>query len=125
MYLPVFFELVWGETATQAGISLIPLMLAMPVSAMITGITMGKTGTYYVQPLVGAAVMIIGSALLTTFTYNTPVSQRVGFMILTGLGFGPGVVTPTQTAQAAVDAITATASADVTAEQPPASPPAS
>ena len=76
----------------------------MPIGAMITGVTMGKTGRYYLQPVIGACAMIIGSALLTTLTPNTSLQQRVGFMIITGLSFGPGVVTPTQAAQAAVAA---------------------
>ena len=39
-------------------------------------------------------MMIIGSGLLTTLTATTPMSQRVGFLILTGLSFGPGGESP-------------------------------
>ena len=102
VYMPVFFQLVYGETAIQSGISLIPMMLSMPIGAMITGISMGKTGRYYLQPLIGGVLLIVASYLFTTFNGDTPISQRIGYLIIAGLSFGPGVVTPMQTAQAAV-----------------------
>ena len=40
VYLPIFFQLAKGETASQTGISMIPMMLAMPVGASLCGIAL-------------------------------------------------------------------------------------
>ena len=102
MYLPVLFQLVWGESATQSGISLIPLMCSFPFGAAITGVTTAKTGTYRIQPLVGAFLLTLGSGLFTTFTEDTVISQRIGFLIIAGISFGLIMISPMQTAQSAV-----------------------
>ena len=102
VYLPVLFQLVWGEDATRSGISLIPLMLSFPFGAMVTGISTAKTGTYRIQPLVGAVLLTIGSGLFTTFTEDTPAPARVGYLIVAGISFGLIMISPMQTAQTAV-----------------------
>jgi hypothetical protein len=102
VYLPVYFQLVWGEDATQSGIALIPMMLAFPFGSMGAGISMSKTGTYYFQPIIGSFFFVAGGALMTTFTETTPFAQRIGFLILGGLACGLTIATPTATAQAAV-----------------------
>jgi hypothetical protein len=102
VYLPVLFQLVYGEDATQSGISLIPLMLSFPFGAMITGVSTAKTGVYRIQPLVGAAILTLGSGLFTTFTEDSPIRNRIGFLIIAGLSFGLIMISPMQTAQAAV-----------------------
>ena len=102
VYLPVLFQLVWGEDATRSGVSLIPLMLSFPVGAMVTGITTARTGVYRIQPLVGAVLLTIGSALFTTFTEDSAFPPRIGFLIVAGLSFGLIMISPMQTAQSAV-----------------------
>ena len=102
VYLPVLFQLVWGMDATASGIALIPLMLSFPFGAMITGVTTAKTGTYRVQPLVGAVLLSLGSGLFTTFTEDSALAPRIGYLIIAGLSFGLIMISPMQTAQAAV-----------------------
>lgn len=104
VYLPIWFQLVLGESPAQSGVSLIPMMIMMPISAMLTGVSTAKTGRYWVQPNLAAACMIISGWLLTTLSPSSTTAQRVGYLILAGLSFGPGVVVPTQQAQAAVAA---------------------
>jgi len=77
-------------------------MAAFPFGAMITGVTTARMGVYRIQPLVGACLLTLGSGLFTTFTEDTAISQRVGFLIIAGLSFGLIMISPMQTAQAAV-----------------------
>jgi len=102
VYLPVYFQTVWGQSATQSGISLIPQMLSFPFASIGAGVLMAKSGRYYWQPLVGAALLVVSCYLMTTFTPTTGSDQRVGFLILSGLGLGMTIATPSATAQAAV-----------------------
>ena len=37
VYLPIYFENVFRESASEAGVSMIPLMLGLPVGAIISG----------------------------------------------------------------------------------------
>ena len=138
VYLPVYFQLVWGQTATQSGIALIresgrrpfilpasatptlpacalthslpppppvplpALMLAFPFGSIGAGVAMAKTGRYYWQPLLGAAILMLGSGLATTFSPSTPFDRRAGYLIIAGLGLGMTIATPTASAQTAV-----------------------
>jgi hypothetical protein len=51
---------------------------------------------------VGAAILTLGSGLFTTFTEDSPIRNRIGFLIIAGLSFGLIMISPMQTAQAAV-----------------------
>ena len=46
-YLPLFFQAVDGFTATQAGVRLLPVILAGVSGSLFGGIVMQKTGKYY------------------------------------------------------------------------------
>ena len=102
VYLPIYFQLVWGQDATASGVSLIPMMVSFPFGSISAGVAMAKTGKYYYQPLIGAVLMAVGSALLTLFSPTTIESQRIGYLIIVGLSCGLTIATPTATAQAAV-----------------------
>ena len=104
VYLPIFFQQVMLQNATQSGASLIPMALSLPVGAMISGalITLQPQYGYRIYPVIGAACMIISNVLYSYFTASTPSYHLVGVLILGGLGLGPNVQVPLLAAQNAV-----------------------
>src|SRR5260370_40530765 len=58
-FLPVFVQGVIGNSATNSGEILIPMLLAMVVSSIGSGQLISRTGRYKVPILAGLAVMAV------------------------------------------------------------------
>lgn len=72
----------------QSGIQMIPMMLGLPVGAIVSGIIVTKTGAYRWAPFLGGAGLTIACWLYTTMSVHTPVGDQVGYLILGGLSMG-------------------------------------
>jgi EmrB/QacA subfamily drug resistance transporter len=86
--LPLYLQIVRGESPTLAGLQLIPFMVGMMVASWSTGRIMMHTGRYKVFPIIGCAVMAIAMALFTTLTVDTPIARTMSFMLIMGVGLG-------------------------------------
>jgi EmrB/QacA subfamily drug resistance transporter len=86
--LPLYLQIVRGESPTLAGLQLIPFMVGMMVASWGTGRIMMHTGRYKVFPIIGCAVMAIAMALFTTLTVDTPIARTMSFMLIMGVGLG-------------------------------------
>jgi hypothetical protein len=49
VFLPVRLQTVRGQSALQSGVTLIPLLLGLPVAAIVTGLSVSKTGNYWLH----------------------------------------------------------------------------
>jgi EmrB/QacA subfamily drug resistance transporter len=88
MYLPLFVQGVIGDSATNSGVVLTPMMLGFIVSSVIGGQLLSRTGRYKVLALVGFAVAAFGMFLLARMDVTTTENVVVRNMIITGLGIG-------------------------------------
>ena len=59
-YLPVFFQIVHGESPTTSGLELLPLLVGLIICSTGSGIVISKTGRYRVFPIAGTALMTVG-----------------------------------------------------------------
>src|SRR6059058_2925586 len=66
-YVPLFVQGVQGGTATSAGITLGPLLLAWPIAATISGRVVIRYG-YRFTSVLGMAFAAIGTGMITLFT---------------------------------------------------------
>jgi hypothetical protein len=89
MFLPLFMQLVLGITATNSGFTLLPLMGGLIVSSMVAGLVVTRTGRYKPLMLGGAAVLIVGVALLTQIDLHTTMFGLAWRMVVVGIGLGP------------------------------------
>ncbi len=88
LYLPLFVQGVIGDSATNSGVVLTPMMLGFIVSSVIGGQIMSRTGRYKVLALVGFAIAAIGVYLLSQMGAGATNVLIVRNMIITGLGMG-------------------------------------
>ena len=87
-YLPLFFQIVHGESPTTSGLQLLPLLAGLIICSTGSGLIISKTGRYRVFPIVGTALITAGLLLLSFIGTGTS-SLVVGlFMLVLGMGLG-------------------------------------
>ncbi|GAA2097295.1 MDR family MFS transporter [Streptomyces albiaxialis] len=88
LYLPLFQQGVQGASAADSGLLLLPMMVPIALVSNIAGKIMSRTGRYKVFPVLGAAFMTAGSALLATVDTGTSRAFSGAAMALVGVGLG-------------------------------------
>ena len=101
--LPLYFQVVKGYSATEAGLKLIPLMLGIVSTSIVSGKMISKHGHYKRFPIMGTAIMTIGILLMTRLQIDTPYWQISIYAILVGAGLGLSMQTIVIALQNAVD----------------------
>jgi len=101
-YLPIYFQVVRGTSATMSGLQLVPLMGAVVISVAGTGRMITKIGRYRMFPICGSAIMVIGMYLLSHLDENTSAKEAAGYMFLLGIGLGMLMQVPVLAVQNAV-----------------------
>ena len=90
IFVPLVLVSAMGASATQAGAVLIPLSLGVVVSATCAGRVASRIG-YRRQIVAGSLVFFIGVVLLARMNPETAYWQIYVYMVLCGLGAGPGM----------------------------------
>ncbi|MEH7348358.1 MDR family MFS transporter [Gottfriedia acidiceleris] len=85
--IPLFVQSVYGGTATNSGIILIPMMLGSVVGSQVAGQSVRKF-SYRSIMLVSVVLFFIGMYLLSTLDTDTARSTVTFYMIIAGLGMG-------------------------------------
>ena len=89
-FIPLFVQSVMGTSATQAGITLTPLLLGW-VTASIIGTRLMLVVGYRRLGLIGTAALAIGSFLTSQAGMNTSQTSLMVFVTLMGIGMGLSV----------------------------------
>lgn len=88
LYLPIFQQSVQGASATNSGLLLLPMLLAMMVVSLLVGRFTTSTGRYKVFPIVGGGLMTIGLFLLAQMDTDTSRLTSGVYMAVLGAGMG-------------------------------------
>lgn len=86
-YVPLFVQGVKGGSATSAGITLVPLLLAWPIAATVSGKIVIHYG-YRFTAAIGTFIAVLGAGMVTLFTVQTGLPFIVFAMLLIGTGLG-------------------------------------
>ena len=86
--IPLYLQIVRGESPTSAGLLSVPLMLGIIVFSGVSGRIMSRTGRYKIFPVVGTALMGIAALLFSTVHLDTPLWHALAFMVVLGGGLG-------------------------------------
>ena len=88
IFLPLFFQVVTGVSATASGLLLLPLTVGVVTGSVGSGRIISHTGRYRVWPICGLAFASIGMFLLTFMRAETPLLLSSLYMVILGLGVG-------------------------------------
>src|SRR5207248_2102470 len=89
VFLPRWFQVVEGASATQSGYQVLALLGGLIISAMASGQIVARTGRYKALALGAGITLAIGLFLLSNLRADTPLPVLWTWMFVTGLGVGP------------------------------------
>jgi len=89
VFLPRWFQVVIGSSATESGYQILPLLGGLIISAVGSGQIVARTGRYKMLIFGALVVMAVGLFLLSTMTRDTSIPLLWLYMLITGLGVGP------------------------------------
>jgi MFS family permease len=90
MFVPLFVQGAIGASATNSGIVLTPLMLALMTSSILSGQIVSRTGRYRWALLAGPIVIFAASFLLSSLDAES--STQSALLATVVLGFGLGLI---------------------------------
>lgn len=94
-YIPLFYQAVDGFSATQAGVRLLPNVIAAVSGSLSGGLLMQKTGKYYWLTVIAFSTATLGTLLIilcTGLVVNSTYGISIG-LILGGYSTGIGITT--------------------------------
>ena len=103
VFLPLFIVNVLGVSATEAGISLIPLSLGIVFGATVSGQLVSRVGHYRLFMLLGTCILLVGLVLLSLMDIQTTYLEVTFYMLICGVGIGPALPLYPLAIQNAVD----------------------
>ncbi len=102
VFLPLFFQLVGGSSATEAGLRMAPLMGGLIVSSVLGGRLVSRTGKLKPYPVAGLAGGVVSFACLAAAIWaHAPANLVDAALVLLGLSLGlvmPNITTAVQSA---------------------------
>jgi EmrB/QacA subfamily drug resistance transporter len=98
-YLPTLLQVASGQSASNAGLLVVPLMLGLLAASVLVGRLISWTGRYRIYPIVGMATTTVGMFLLSTLDATSSRVESGLYMAILGVGLGavmPVMVLATQ-----------------------------
>ncbi|MGH2513134.1 MAG: MDR family MFS transporter, partial [Candidatus Limnocylindrales bacterium] len=89
IFLPLYFQIVQGSSATISGYQLLPFLIGLIISSIGSGIMVSRTGRYKAIVIGGLVIMAIGLYLMSMLRSDTPNSVLWVWMFVAGFGVGP------------------------------------
>lgn len=86
--LPLYLQVVKANSATEAGLKLIPLMIGIVSMSIFSGKRISLTGKYKIFPIIGTGIMTIGLILMATLDQDTSFLSLAIYAIMLGAGLG-------------------------------------
>jgi EmrB/QacA subfamily drug resistance transporter len=102
VFLPLWFQVVQGASATESGYQLLPFLMALIVSSVASGQIVSRTGRYKWLTMAALLIAAVGLLFMTGLRADTPAPLLWSWMALAGLGLGPTMAVFTIVVQNAV-----------------------
>lgn len=88
LYIPQYQQIVRGNSPTESGLLMLPLVLGLLVASVVSGRLISKTGRYRYMPIIGTLVLSIGAWLFSHLTLTTSHLVLSAWMVVIGAGLG-------------------------------------
>ncbi len=102
-FLPLYFQTVDQASPTGAGLRLLPMMLGLLLTSILSGQLISRRGRYRTFPIVGTAVMAVGLMLLSRLNVGTSLAATALYLFVLGVGLGSVMQVLVLAVQNAVD----------------------
>ena len=80
-YLPIWFQVIQGKSPQSSGLSLLPLLLSNVIAVIGGGLATSILGFYTPLMIVGSIILVVGSALITTWHANVGSGIWIGYQV--------------------------------------------
>jgi EmrB/QacA subfamily drug resistance transporter len=87
-FLPTFLQMSSGTSAAVSGLLLLPMMVGLIGTSIISGILITRTGKYKAFPIIGTLLTAAAMVCMTTLTSTTPIWLICVFLFIFGAGLG-------------------------------------
>jgi EmrB/QacA subfamily drug resistance transporter len=88
VFVPLYLQIVYGASATSAGLRMIPMMAGILITAIASGRTISRIGRYKVFPIAGTAILSVGMYLFSRLDVHTAPWLASVYMLVVGAGIG-------------------------------------
>lgn len=102
IFLPMYLQMAQGMDPTEAGLAMIPMVLGIATTSIITGRLVSRTGRYKIFPVVGAVLLVIAQLLLSRLHIDTPYWHLAVAAFVLGVALGCAMQTVMVAVQNAV-----------------------
>jgi EmrB/QacA subfamily drug resistance transporter len=86
--LPLYLQLVKGNSPTKAGLLTLPLVLGIMLLSLVSGQITSRTGRYKFFPVIGCALLVAGLLMLWRMTADSSLLYVDISMFVVGAGLG-------------------------------------
>ncbi len=102
IFLPRWYQVVNGSSATESGYQLLPLLFGLILSSIISGQIVSRTGRYKWLTVGALATLAVALLLITNLRADTPPPMLWLWQFVAGVGIGPTLAVFTIIVQNAV-----------------------
>jgi len=102
IFLPRFYQVVRGDSATVSGYELFPLLLGVIIASVVSGQIVARTGKYKTLLVGSIALVCVGSLLFTNLVASSSTWVIIAWQFVLGVGIGPTLAVFTIVVQNAV-----------------------
>lgn len=88
LYIPQYQQIVRGNTPTESGLLMLPLVFGILTASIISGRLITKTGRYRIFPIIGTLLLTLGIWLFSHLTLTTSHVTLSIWMLIIGAGLG-------------------------------------
>jgi EmrB/QacA subfamily drug resistance transporter len=87
-FVPTFLQMSSGTSAAASGLLMLPMMVGLLGTSIVSGLLITRTGRYRLFPILGTLVTAAAMIAMTTLTAETPVWLICVFLFVFGAGLG-------------------------------------
>ena len=88
LYIPQYQQIVRGNSPTESGLLMLPLVLGLLTASIASGRLISKTGKYRIYPIVGTLLLAFGLWLFSHVSLTTSHVTLSLWMLVIGAGLG-------------------------------------
>jgi EmrB/QacA subfamily drug resistance transporter len=88
IYVPLYLQIVKGATPTASGLLLLPMMVGIIFTSIVSGQMISRLGRYKWFPVAGTLIMATRMVLFTGLGVDTPLWRTFIPMVVIGVGLG-------------------------------------